>query len=231
MRPTSTVLGSHCTFTTGGRFGAGAGAGAGAGSRRRGRRRRHVHAHARVVADPDLPVDEVGRLLVRVVREEGLPILHRDVPRHAAAQEEAAPVLPREPDVRLGQALRRRDRRRDTAVAAHHQAGPDRRDVVARDRPHQFERAAQRGARRVARPHAPAERPARNVEALGRAPDFIPRHPRQFDTLPQLLAADEVEPEIGLPGRRARVLVARRHLHHPADRQAPPAAGGTPTTG
>ena len=128
-------------------------------------------------------------------------------------------MLPREPDVRLRQALRRRARRRDAAVVADHQAGPDRRDVAVGDRPDQFERGAQGVPRREARPHPPPERAARNVEAVGLASDFIPRRPRELDALPELLAANEVEPEIGLPGRHARVVVAGRQLHHPAERE------------
>ena len=143
--------------------------------RRRRRGRRHVHAHARVVADPDLPVDEVGRLLVRVVGDEVLPILHRHVPGQPQAHEEAGPMLPREPDVRLRQVLRRRDRRRDAAVVADHQAGPDRRHVGVRDRPGELERGAQGEPRREARPDPPPERAARNVEAVGLAADLIPR--------------------------------------------------------
>ena len=127
--------------------------------RRRRRGRRHVHAHARVIADADLPVDEVGRFLVRVVGDEVLPILHRDVPRQTHAHKEAGPVLPREPDVRLRQVLGRRDRRRDAAVVADHQAGPDRRHVVVGDRSDELERGAQRVTRREARPHPPRNAP------------------------------------------------------------------------
>ncbi len=185
--------------------------------RRRRRRRRHVHAHARVVADADLPVDEIARLLIRLVAAEILPILHREIPGQAPADEEPRPMLPRQPDVRLRHVLDRRERRRDRAVLAHHQAGGEGRRVVGGHRSDQFERGAEGGPGRPARPHAPPGGPTRNVEAVRLAPELVAGIPRQLDLAPQFLAADEVDAEIGLPGRDAHVFVAGRQLHHAAE--------------
>ncbi len=94
--------------------------------------------------------------------------------------------------------------------------------VAVGDRPDELERGAQGVPRREARPHPPPERAARNVEAVGLAADFIPRGPRELDAPPDLLAADEVEPEIGLPGRDAH---RRRRRSAPSpcrERRAPP---------